>query len=524
MVSWDKIIKNKQCADAFYIHILPDGMPKSSETKVTVEKGLVSKIVDVQPCVKYRFIIDIEEKETLGGIKPSGEAVFKTAATPSIPTILNKKQFKVGYQWDPIKQVSNLRMVSITFPRDLVTHASCLDYIQVTGDEIAPKRPSLSRQSSTASMTGSLKWDHLGYNPQISTDSGRSTLPGRLTPAGGSLSRGSSPPRGPLAGTYSSSPSLSSQKSASPSVGSPFGPVETPVYANTLPRAKKVGALKKSGPVRVQAPFLLPTIELLVAADANCAEFNYELKFFANGKEVGKVSTMIHLPALADIPSYIPPPITQVMSISFGTSGKPVYGVKTSSGVSAACLPSYFEALDAYRQRLENEVTFHAARAGTNQGKISQTNKQSETAQEQTLKTHGCVCTSPHLEFSTTDAKLKKSHPQEFGQYNFKGMHGAHPYYEKMAGTGSMSTNKATTPASTTVEKSMFLFYEDKKKQWLVGPTLGATKGVNFSITEKTLAKCPGDPPASGTWQRKSTILGRWKKEATLKMACATNL
>ena len=56
----------------------------------------------------------------------------------------------------------------------------------------------------------------------------------------------------------------------------------------------------------------------------------------------------------------------------------------------------------------------------------------------------------------------------------------------------------------------MFLFYEDKKKQWLVGPTLGATKGVNFSTTEKTLAKCPGDPPASGTWQRKSTILGRW--------------
>ena len=31
-------------------------------------------------------------------------------------------------------------------------------------------------------------------------------------------------------------------------------------------------------------------------------------------------------------------------------------------------------------------------------------------------------------------------------------MHGAHPYYEKMAGTGSMTANKATTPASTTAE------------------------------------------------------------------------
>merc|ERR1712128_1026 len=93
--------------------------------------------------------------------------------------------------------------------------------------------------------------------------------------------------------------------------------------------------------------------------------------------------------------------------------GKPVYGVKTSSGVSAACLPSYFEALDAYRQRLENEVGFHAAKIGTNTGTVSKTNQQSETLQEQTLKTHGCICTSPHLEFSTSDANTKKSHPQD---------------------------------------------------------------------------------------------------------------
>ena len=39
----------------------------------------------------------------------------------------------------------------------------------------------------------------------------------------------------------------------------------------------------------------------------------------------------------------MPPPVTEVMAISF-KGGKPVYGVKTSSGVSAACLPAYFEA------------------------------------------------------------------------------------------------------------------------------------------------------------------------------------
>ena len=236
------------------------------------------------------------------------------------------------------------------------------------------------------------------------------------------MSRGSSPPRGPLAGTYSTTGSLQSQKSTSSTGSSPFGPIEKPTYANTLPRPTSKGASQKSGPVKVQPPFLKPMIEILIAAK-DCAEFNFEVKLFGpTSKELGKVQN-IHLPALANIPSYIPPPITQVMSISFGTSGKPVCGVKTSSGVSAACLPSYFEALDAYRQRLENEVTFHTAKAGTSQGKISQTNKQSATAQEQTLKTHGCVCTSPHLEFSTTDAKLKKSHPQDFGHYHYKVRH-----------------------------------------------------------------------------------------------------
>ena len=59
----------------------------------------------------------------------------------------------------------------------------------------------------------------------------------------------------------------------------------------------------------------------------------------------------MHLPALADIPSYVPPPVTEVMAISF-KGGKPVYGVKTSSGVSAACLPAYFEASGGTKQYL----------------------------------------------------------------------------------------------------------------------------------------------------------------------------
>ena len=100
------------------------------------------------------------------------------------------------------------------------------------------------------------------------------------------------------------------------------------------------------------------------------------------------IKVQVHLPALANIPSYVPPPVTEVMSISF-SSGKPIYGVKTSSGVSAACLPAYFEASgqereiwlkwsdhngisDSYRQRLENEIGYFAGKTDTGKGQISQ--------------------------------------------------------------------------------------------------------------------------------------------------------
>jgi len=551
MVDWTSIIKNSKCVDKYFLWIWPDGTQKTSPTtkKIQIDKSTTSKIVDVEACVSYRFFVELEETEMRSTNKLTGETVFKTAAVAKALN-LDRTKFSVGYHWDPVKQVSDLRMASITFPKSMITYPSCLDYIQVTGAEVRA-RPSVSRQSSTASMDRQVSWNHLGntYNPSISVG-GASTLPAGITFAGGSsspsMSRGSSPPRGPIAGTYStgstsslqgssrpgrpagwdysaeSTGSLQSQRSSSSSrSGSPFGPIEKPNYANTLPRSSSKGATTQAGPVKVQPPFLKPTIEILIAA-RDCAEFNFEVKLFnPRSQEVGKVQN-VHLPALADIASYIPPPITQVMSISFGTSGKPVYGVKTSSGVSAACLPSYFEALDAYRQRLENEIGFHLAKIGTGQNQVSQTNRQTSTAQEQTLKLHGCVCTSPNLEFSTTTAAHITSHPNHFGQYQFKAMHGGHPYYERVAGpsTGTGST----TTASPAQKKAMLLFFDSTKKQWMFGETLGNSKGVEYSTKENSLAKCPGDPPANGTWQRKSSILGRWKKDATLNVVCKTSL
>merc|ERR1719192_2245137 len=445
MVDWSKIVKNAQCVDKFVVWMWPDGTERIGKSAVSkeVSKTTMSAIMDMEACVNYRFAVELDEKEMTGNKKFSGEQLFKTAGQAKVLR-LSASDFTVGYHWDPVRQVSDLRLASVSFPRSAIEHASCLDYIQVTGEEVRAGRPTLSRQASTASMTGRVQWSHLPPSPRpgspISVGS-VSTLPASLG-----------------FGRSSSVMSSSSRSSGSSGYVSPFGPVETPRYANSLPR--KTGASNHVGPVKVQPPFINPIIEILVAA-RDCAEYNFEVKLFApTSKELKKV-TGVHLPALANLPYYVPPPVTDVMSITFGTSGKPVYGVKTSSGVSAACLPSYFEALDSYRQRLENEVGFHVGKAGSGSGQISQTNKQSETAQEQTLKSHGCVCTSPHLEFSTTTTKHLTTYPDHFGHYHFKGMNGGHPYYEKIphnhAGThshsghghsGSQQTNPVTTPPS----------------------------------------------------------------------------
>ena len=85
----------------------------------------------------------------------------------------------------------------------------------------------------------------------------------------------------------------------------------------------------------------------------DCSQYSFDIKFLAGGRDTGSVSGVV-LPPLADQPGFVPPPVTSVLTISFSSAGKPIYGVKTSSGVTAACLPAYFEAYDAYTQESLN--------------------------------------------------------------------------------------------------------------------------------------------------------------------------
>ena len=80
--------------------------------------------------IPFRFFIELEETEMRSINKLTSETLFKSAAIAKVIN-LDKTKFSVGYHWDPVKQVSDLRMASISFPKSLVQYPSCLDYIQV---------------------------------------------------------------------------------------------------------------------------------------------------------------------------------------------------------------------------------------------------------------------------------------------------------------------------------------------------------------------------------------------------------
>merc|ERR1712013_491063 len=313
LVSWDKIIKRPECVDNYYIRVWAEGtdMEKGQKIKVSEKDSkkqvVTSKTVQIEPCVNTKFLVELEELDSITGkdLEKTGEQLFKSAAIPKI-TNLDQNRFKVSYYWDSVKKIVDLKQAFISFPKDMIQYPSCLDYIQVTGSQVPSRTgPSLSRQNSNSPNRGRAL-EYLGekpmYNPVVSVGVA-TTLPGKLSYS--DVARGST---GSVS-RQSSSSSVSSIASTKPQ------------FAYSLPRPKG-GATKKVGPIKVTAPFLLPMITVNIPVE-DCTQYTFEVKLFSARKEIGEVQNL-NLPPQADIPGYVPPPVTSVIAISFNTAGKPI--------------------------------------------------------------------------------------------------------------------------------------------------------------------------------------------------------
>merc|ERR1712032_650230 len=210
--------------------------------------------------------------------------------------------------------------------------------------------------------------------------------------------------------------------------------------------------------------------------------------------------------------------------------GVPIYKVKPESGVPLSCLPAYFEAYDAYAQRVDNEVSW----VEDEEKRVEELGKTSSAAlltaaQDEILKAHGCTCSSPSLKLSTTDANVLKKEKalSQIGSYAFAGMHGGHPFYKKTPNTptsASTTTSGTSAPAPAGQEDPVFLYYIPSKQQWVFGSSLGSTSGLFFGSAEKSPAKCPGDSNSRGGWQTATGTFGKWKANSKVSVECETKI
>ena len=138
-----------------------------------MDKNKISAIVDVEACIGYRYRFQAlcvnvylskklglplnQKRMTLGRIsipqkmfcsKPQQfQALqrynhfpfpfsYDTYVMFNLDTYwsvlqLDKSQFTVGYHWDPVRHVSDLKLASISFNKNIMKNANCLDFIQV---------------------------------------------------------------------------------------------------------------------------------------------------------------------------------------------------------------------------------------------------------------------------------------------------------------------------------------------------------------------------------------------------------
>ena len=188
--------------------------------------------------------------------------------------------------------------------------------------------------------------------------------------------------------------------------------------------------LQVAGPVKSSPPFRGEEIEIVLPVEP-CELYDFELRIInPQNKEIGKIKDL-ELKALADVDSYIPPPLTSVVLVDYTMGGK--YNIKTqpTSPVPATCLPDYMEALDAYANRLETVANEQSGKNRKDRKIQFVAQKDVEITQADLLVRQGCVCASPRLVLKSSSPLASQGvSPQALGVYLYEGVHGGRPYYK----------------------------------------------------------------------------------------------
>ena len=221
-------------------------------------------------------------------------------------------------------------------------------------------------------------------------------------------------------------------------------------FTSKFLRMKNTGGQKKTSLVKESPPFRNTDVELVIPVEA-CQQYTFEVRIISpNNAVVGTIPDII-LPKLPDIIDFVPPPVTEVVDVKFLMGGKHDVVAKKGSPIPDSCLLDYFEALDAFANRVEiiaNDQHSVTAAEKAIQDKIQD---DVEKTQSESLKKFGCICTSPRLEI----LNMEIGSFDALGVYLYQGMHDGRPYYKQDLEERSLE-NKKTAP-TTLVRRKRFI-------------------------------------------------------------------
>jgi len=431
LVDWSALIVNKGCVDQYSVWVWKDGQQKAQGKKYLVsDKNTLTKMVDIEPCLYHNFLVELKPGKATGTVR------FNSATLPSLERDEVLKHVTVGYHKDPRTGQFDLTKASVRIQSKFLTFLNCIKHIEVSGTQItgaksvkstlsAPSNPSISQpnentweQYGTGRQVGELgrpadrKWGHLNKRE-----------PFRRSPSSSSSSSTTSTPTGWGYSVMSKQPNKVSKTPSQPEQpkwgASPF--------TKEFLRMKETPQKKPAGPVSSAPPFKSDIVEIVIPVEP-CKEYQFQMKIISPQNAVVASIPDIFLQSLADLPDYIPPPLTQVVDVQFLAGGKHTLTTQKTSTVPEACLIDYMEAVDTFANRVEHVANKLHAATGVVKAGQDRIQDNVELTQSASLTKLGCTCASPRLEVSlgSTDTLA----PDFAGVYLYQGLHQNKPYYK----------------------------------------------------------------------------------------------
>eukprot|EP00095_Tigriopus_kingsejongensis_P012023 maker-scaffold1195_size56104-snap-gene-0.17 protein:Tk12023 transcript:maker-scaffold1195_size56104-snap-gene-0.17-mRNA-1 annotation:"hypothetical protein LOTGIDRAFT_236773" len=256
-----------------------------------------------------------------------------------------------------------------------------------------------------------------------------------------------------------------------------------------------------------------------------CKSYKFTMTVMTpSGSVLGEIKDL-QLPHLTEMTDYRPPMLSKVFRVEHIINKGPIIKLQPGWGVPAACLGDFFEAVDAHVADLESDLKYHiqqVSQAVASSDNLKNNLRLQKSAQ---LTQFGCKCNATQLNFNTTDASDFEKSREIFGVYQFEDMIAGKPYFRRLhsslAPSGRPSIGSSTTESP--VKKKLghetvyFMYWNTKENNWAIGATMDG-EDIQFKTKENSVAKCPGDPNATKTWERSGTFT--WHDEPLIKAAC----